>query len=92
MLTLAEAKLHLRVDHDDEDALIQSLIEAACDAVAHHLNMRPADLFFSSEPSLRAAALLLVADLYENRMAQTDRPLTDNKTFQRLLAPYRSYA
>ena len=92
MLTLAEAKLHLRVDHDDEDVLIQSLIEAACDAVAHHLNKQPTDLFFSIEPSLRAAALLLVGDLYENRMAQTDRPLSDNKTFQRLLAPYRSYA
>ena len=91
MLTLAEAKLHLRVDHDDEDALIQSLIEAACDAVAHHLNKQPTDLFFSIEPSLRAAALLLVGDLYQNREAQAGSALHANPTYARLLAPYRVY-
>lgn len=40
---------------------------------------------------MKSAALLLVADLYEHREAQTDRPLTDNRAFARLLAPYRVY-
>lgn len=32
---LSEAKLHLRVDHDDDDDLIQSLITAARDQIEH---------------------------------------------------------
>lgn len=34
-ITLAEAKLHLRVDHSDEDALITALIAAAREACEH---------------------------------------------------------
>jgi len=36
-LTLAEAKLHLRVDNTDEDDLIASLIVAATDAAEHYM-------------------------------------------------------
>lgn len=90
MLTLNETKLHLRVDHDDDDSLIYGLIETASAAVANHLNVTTV-----AEPvpaPVRAAALLLVADLYEHREAQTDRPLTRNATYENLLAPYRVYA
>ncbi len=37
-LTLSEAKLHLRVDHSDEDALITSLIVAARRMAEHELH------------------------------------------------------
>lgn len=90
MLTLFETKLHLRVDHYDEDELILALIDTASAAVANHLNVTTV-----AEPvpaPVKAAALLLVGDLYANREAQTDRPLTRNPTFENLLAPYRVYA
>ena len=41
---------------------------------------------------VRAAILLRVGDLYENREAQIDRPLHGNPTFERLLNPYRVMA
>lgn len=87
MLTLAEAKLHCRVDGNDEDSLIESLIDAATVSIADYLNT-PTTAQFDS-PAIKAAALLLVGDLYANREAQSERPLHKNPTFERLLAPYR---
>lgn len=42
--------------------------------------------------SLRAAVLLTAGDLYENREAQSHKPLSENATVMRLLAPYRLWA
>lgn len=89
LLTLAEAKLHIRVDHDAEDALIASLIGAATAAVADYLSMDAEDIDGNAPAPVKAAALLLVADLYANREAQTERPLSENPAYRRLLNPYR---
>lgn len=88
LLTLAEAKLHCRIDHSDEDALITALIATATAATGDYLNAATALDDTASAP-VKAAALLLVADLYENREAQSDRQLYRNDTYHRLLAPYR---
>ena len=92
MPTLEQAKAHLRVDHTHEDALIQSMIDAATQSVANHLDMHVDDMedYIDMPAPVAAAILLRVADLYENREAVTDRSLYDNPTFARLLAPYRS--
>ncbi len=92
MLTLAETKLHLRVDHNDEDALIGALMATATAACADYLNMEAADLVVAVPAPIKSAALLLVGDLYANREALVERPLSKNPTFERLLAPYRVYA
>lgn len=39
--------------------------------------------------TVRTAMLMQIADMYENREAQVERPLTANPTLANLLAPYR---
>ena len=90
MITLEQAKLHLRVDHDAEDALIQSLIDASIAAVADYLETDVTTLTADMPTPVEAAVLLQVADLYENREAQAERAYYKNPTFERLLNPYRA--
>ena len=92
MLTLPETKLHLRVDHNDEDALIEALMTTATAACADYLNMDAADLAVAVPAPVKSAALLMVAGLYENREDVSDRQLYRNDTYYRLLNPYRQYS
>ena len=92
MLTLAETKLHLRVDHNDEDALIAALMATATAACADYLNMEAADLVVAVPEPIKSAALLLVGALYEQRESQGDRPYNKNPTFEALLNPYRVHS
>ena len=92
MLTLTETKLHLRVDHSDEDALIEALMTTATAACADYLNMDAADLVVAVPAPVKSAALLMVAGLYENREDVSDRQLYRNDTYYRLLNPYRQYS
>lgn len=93
MLTLDETKLHLRVSHSEEDAHITALIEAAATNVADYLDTTLEGMSAAPMPApVRAAILLRVGDLYENREAQSERPLLGNATYGQLLNPYRSMA
>ena len=90
LLTLDEAKLHCRIDHNDEDALLGALIATATTAVADYLNVTTVD---STAPApVKSAALLLVGTLYEQRESQGDRQFYKNPTFENLLNPYRVHA
>lgn len=90
MISLTEAKLHLRVDQDADDAAIVSMINAAEAATADYLNLTLADLEPSAPAPVKAAALLMVADLYVNRERQSTSQLYRNVTYERLLNPYRN--
>ncbi|ART49201.1 head-tail connector protein [Acidovorax carolinensis] len=92
MLTLPETKLHLRVDHNDEDALIEALMTTATAACSDFLNMDAADLVVAVPAPIKSAALLLVGALYEQRESQGERPYNKNPAFEMLLAPYRVHA
>ena len=89
LLTLDEAKLHCRIDHDDEDSLLGALIATATTAVADYMNMDADDLDTDAPAPVKSAALLLVGDLYAHREAQGERAMHRNTTFERLLNPYR---
>ena len=91
MLTLQDAKEHLRVDDCCEDMLIARLIDAATASVGDYINAtEPLD--DTAPAPVKAAALLLVGALYEQRESQGDRPYNKNPTFEALLNPYRVHS
>ncbi len=79
MIDLAKAKLHCRVDHDDEDTLIEAYIDAANEQIQAHLDRkviateveRVNENDLVDNKALDAARLLFVAHLYANREATT---------------------
>lgn len=85
MLTLAETKLHLRVDHGAEDAAITAMIAAAEASVREYLNAET----LPDQPPVRAACLMLVGSLYACRESVDSSMQVEGKLFDRLLAPYR---
>ncbi len=88
-VTVDEAKMHLRIDQDFEDDYLQGLILAA----ETHVSMYLGDASPDPMPApIKAAVLLLVGDLYENRERQGDRTLTEGTAYALLLGPYRSMA
>lgn len=89
MITVAEAKQHLRVMHALEDPLIALYLDAATRHVEQYLG---SDLPDPMPEAIQCAVLLLTADLYINRERQVDRPIHENTAYQLLLAPYRSMA
>lgn len=86
MLTLIEVKQHLRIETSDEDSLLHAYMDAAEASVADYLGQ---PLPNPIPAPVEAAILLRVGDLYEHREEQAERPLIQNRTFERLLSPYR---
>lgn len=104
VITLAEAKAQCRVLHDFEDAYIESLIKVALQTVAKNIDRVFSDPIClevdeNGEPKtpatlaapLRHAALLIISDLYTNREAQNQSPLTENPAVARLCKDYRRW-
>lgn len=95
-ITLAEAKLHLRVDHAEEDALIGSLITTAREAAEHQLGGKLSVLWPTGDvpASVKQWMLLHLGTLYANRerviagtiVNELPRSMADG-----LLDPWRVY-
>lgn len=66
MITLEEAKSYLRVDFDDEDEMIESLIQSS---IKHSMDVARVDSEeeLSKNPNGKIAVLYMTAYLYEYR-------------------------
>ena len=66
MITLEEAKSYLRVDFDDEDEMIESLIQSS---IKHSMDVARVDSEedLSKNPNGKIAVLYMTAYLYEHR-------------------------
>lgn len=66
MITLEEAKSYLRVDFDDEDEMIESLIQSS---IKHSMDIArvESEEDLSKNPNGKIAVLYMTAYLYEHR-------------------------
>jgi uncharacterized phage protein (predicted DNA packaging) len=96
-VTLAEAKKHLLIDGSfrDDDAYIVGLVDVAEDAVEKHLDRKlqcMVDAEGGLPPSVKAAILLLVGNLYANREPVAYSSVNRVPyTFEYLISLYRNY-
>ena len=100
MIDLALVKLHLRVDGDEEDALIGVYVQAALGHAMQYLNRRLIATEDAREgdcdalvinADIQAAVLLLVGHLYANREEEAANTHIARLQFasHNLLVPYR---
>lgn len=99
IITLEQAKLHLRVDASEEDAHILLLIGAAQEQAEGYLNRKVYEADSEVKPederplvanfSIRAAMLLMIGDLYAGREDQYAAGNQFPQASRRLLDPYR---
>lgn len=85
IVTLTEAKKHCRVSNNLEDDLIQLYMDAADDWISNYLNTDN----FPTTFAIKAAALLIIWDLYDNRGTTGEKEFKPNPAVDRLLFPYR---
>lgn len=104
IITLPQAKNHLRVDTDDEDVDIQAKVDSATAAVLNYLKVDDLSVLASGSPptiptrvmnASVAACLLMVGYLYRQRDNDTDHEYETGylpRPVTALLYPFRDPA
>lgn len=87
VVTVPEVKAHLRIQHDDEDEYLASLIAQAQSAAEDFCRVQFSE---DTPPAVRLAVLLMIGHYFENR----DNPdkqvyLAMRLAFENLLYPHR---
>ena len=99
-VTLEDAKLHLRVDHSADDALIEALCLSATQMAEHELQRglitREGTVGYGAEPSdvpaaIRHCILIQVGHYYEHREATVECAVTPLPGLHALLDPFRTW-
>ena len=98
MIDLPKAKLHCRIDHDEEDDLIQEYIDVAEAQIQANLDRkviatevdRVGENDLVDNKALDAARLLFVGHLYANREATTQATIELPLGYWSLIQPYRN--
>ena len=99
-VTLEDAKLHLRVDHSEDDTLIEALCLSATQMAEHELQRglitREGVVGYGVNPedvpaAIRQWILLQVAHLYEQRQATSVGALMPLPRLYALLDPFRTW-
>jgi uncharacterized phage protein (predicted DNA packaging) len=75
LITLDEIKNYLRVDSDDDDSLLQTLI-TSCTQLCMDVARITDSAAFDTEPNARIAVMYAVAYLYEHREEADHKALT----------------
>ena len=88
VLTVPEVKAHLRIQYDDEDAYLESLIQRAQAAAEDYCRA----VFDTSAPqAVRLAVLLMTSHFYECRDSSDKTAFTTMiAAFRALLYPHRT--
>lgn len=89
VVSVKELKAHLRVQYDEEDAYLASLIRQAQAAAEDYCNVK-----FKRNPpyAVRLAVLLMCSHYYENRDNNDKHVyLTMRMAFENLLYPHRDF-
>jgi hypothetical protein len=87
VLTLEEAKLDLRVDGDDADAMVQSLLDAAIGSASGRIN-RPIPWLDEDGAEVDVPAAVNAAIRLELRALYADPDAVQSRAFVALLAPF----
>ena len=87
LLTIAQAKVDLRIDGSDEDDNIQGLLDAAVASAADRIN-RPIPWLDDAGVEVEVPAPVNAAIRLELRALYSDPDAVHSRAFECLLAPY----